>query len=82
MVWKRWTFSRKLFNKSVRRRNQNYKEIQKILLFVDKTSNIYQIEKDSYKKLTTDAMTSTYKKIIDEISNKVDADGKKIIENK
>ena len=53
-----------------------------ILCFADKTSNIYQIEKGEYNKLTTDAITSTYKKVSDKISNKVNADGKKIIENK
>ena len=40
------------------------------------------MEKDKYSKLTTVAITSMYKMIPDEISNKVNADGKKIIENK
>ena len=52
------------------------------MAFADKTSNIFQIETDKYNKLTTDATTSTYKKITDKISNKVNADGKKIVENK
>ena len=52
------------------------------MVFADKTSNIYQTEIDKYNKLTTDAITSTNKKIPDKISNKVNADGKKIIENK
>ena len=38
--------------------------------------------KDEYSKLTTDAITSTYKKIPDKISNKVNVDGKKTILNK
>ena len=58
------------------------KKSKKIFVFADKTSNIFQIEKDEYKKLTTDAITSAYKKVSDKISNKVNADGKKIIENK
>ena len=58
------------------------KKSKKIFVFADKTSNIYQIEKDEYSKLTTDASTSAYKKVSDKISNKVNADGKKIIENK
>ena len=36
------------------------------------------MEKDKYSKLTTVAITSTYKMIPDEISNKVNADGKKL----
>ena len=39
-------------------------------------------KRDEYNKLTTDAITSVYKKVSDKISNKVNADGKKIIENK
>ena len=58
------------------------KKSKKIFVFADKTSNIYQIEKDEYNKLTTDAITSAYRKVSDKISNKVNADGKKIIENK
>ena len=58
------------------------KKSKKIFVFTDKTSNIYQIEKDEYNKLTTDGITSAYKKVSDKISNKVNADGKKIIENK
>ena len=42
------------------------KKSKKIFAFADKTSNIYQIEKN----------------VSDKISNKVNADGKKIIENK
>ena len=63
---------------------ENIKTIKKsknIFVFADKTWNIYQIEKDEYKKLTTDAITSTYKKVHDKITNKVNADGKKKIEN-
>ena len=41
----------------------------------------YQIEKNEYNKLIIEAITSTYKKILDKISNKFNASGK-IIENK
>ena len=58
------------------------KKLKNIFVFADKTSNIYQIEKDEYNKLTIDAITSAYKKVSDKISNKVNVNGKKIIENK
>ena len=58
------------------------KKSKKLFVFSDKTSNIYQIKKDKYSKLTTVAITSTYKKIPDNISNKVNPEGKKIIESK
>ena len=53
------------------------KNSKKIFVFADKTSNIYQIENDEYNKLTTDTITSTYKKVPNKISNKVNADRKK-----
>ena len=55
---------------------------KKLFVFADKTSNIYQIKTGKYNKLTTDAITSTNKMIPTKISNKVTADGKKIVENK
>ena len=61
---------------------KDIKNSKNIFVFADKTSNIYQIEKDEYNKLTTDAITSAYKKVSDKISNKVNADRPKIIENK
>ena len=41
-----------------------------------------QIKYQIYTKLRQINATSTYKKISDKISNKVNADGKKIVENK
>ena len=58
------------------------KKSKKLFDFADKISNIYQIEKDNYNKSTTDAITSTDKKIPNKISNKVNADGEKTIEIK
>ena len=58
------------------------KKSKKPFVFVDKTSNINQIKIDRCNKLTTDAITSTNKKIPAKISNNVNADGKKIIANK
>ena len=51
------------------------KKLKKLFVFTDKTSDIYQTERDEYNKLTTDTITSTYKKIPDKMSNKVNADG-------
>ena len=51
-------------------------------VFADKTSNIYKLDADEYKKLTTAAVTSTYKKVPDKISDKINTEGKRIMENK
>ena len=49
-------------------------QIGKLFVFAVKTSSIYQIETDKYNV--------NVQKIPDKISNKVNADGKKIVENK
>ena len=58
------------------------KRSNKVLVFTDKTSNIYKLDTDEYKKLTTEAVTSTYKKVPDKINNKINTEGKRIMENK
>ena len=37
---------------------------------------------DEFKKLTTEAITSTYKKVPDKINNNINTEGKRIMENK
>ena len=46
------------------RRNKSNRTI-KVLVFADKTSNIYKLDADKYKTLTTEAIRSTYKKVPD-----------------
>ena len=52
------------------------------MVFADKTSNIYKLNTDEYKNLTIEAVTSTYKKVSDEINNKVNTEGERTTENK
>ena len=47
------------------------KRSNKVLAFADKTSNIYKLDTDEYKKITTEAITSTYKKVPDKINDKM-----------
>lgn len=37
----------------------------KALVFFNKTSNLYKLDKDEYKKLTKKAVASTYKRVHD-----------------
>ena len=53
-----------------------------VLVLADKTCNIYKLDIDEYKKLTTEAVTSTYKKVPDKINDKISIEGKRIMENK
>ena len=48
----------------------------------NKRYNIYKLDIDEYKKLTTEAVTSTYKKVPDKINDKINTEGKRIMENK
>ena len=47
-----------------------------------KTSSFLQIKHQVHTKLRQINTTSTYKNISDKVSNKVNADGKKTVENK
>ena len=60
------SYLKQLLNESIKA----IKRSKKLFDFADKKSNIYQIEKDEYSNLTTDAVTSTYNK-----------DGTKIIQS-
>ena len=76
---------RKIKSKFQRQLNEDIREIKrsnKVLVFADKTSNIYKLDTDEYKKLTTEAVTSTYKKVPDKINNKINTEDKRIMKNK
>ena len=68
----------RLLNKDIR----VIKQSNKVLVFADKTSNIYKLDTDEHKKLTTEAVTSTYKKVPDKINDKINTEGKRIMEKK
>ena len=70
------------FQNQLKEEIKTVKKSKKLFAFADNKSNIYQIEENEYNKLRPDAITSNYKNIPNKTSNKVNADGKKIIENK
>ena len=47
------------------------------LTFADKTSNLYKLKREQYKKMLNDSITTTYKKATNNIQNKINTDGKK-----
>ena len=51
------------------------------LTFADKTSNLYKLKKEQYKKMLNDTLTTTYKKECDNIHNKINTGGKKLIKD-
>ena len=58
------------------------KRSNKVLIFADKTSNIYKLDTDEYKKLISEAVTSTYKKVPNKINDKINTEGKRVMEIK
>ena len=51
------------------------------LPFADKTSNSYKLKRERYNKLLNDS-TTTYKRASDNIHNKINTDGKKLMKEK
>ena len=58
-----------------------FSQSNKVLVFADKTFNIYKLNNGEYKKLSTAAVTSTYKKLFDKIIDKTNTECKRIVEN-
>ena len=52
------------------------------LTFPDKTSSLYKLKKEQYKKMLNESITITYKKVSDNIHNKINTDGKKLMKDK
>ena len=52
------------------------------LTFADKTSNLYKFKKEQYQKMLSNSITTTYKKASDNIHNKINTDGKKLMKDK
>ena len=52
------------------------------LTFADKTSNLYKLKKEQYQKMLNDSIITIYKKASDNIHNKINTDGKKLMKDK
>ena len=52
------------------------------LTFADKPSNLYKLKKKQYQKMLNDSITTTYKKASDNIHNKINTNGKKLMKDK
>ena len=67
-----------------RQLNEDIKVIRqsnKVLVFAIKTCNICKVDTDEYEKLTTQAVTSTYKIVPHKINDKVNIENKMIMES-
>ena len=57
------------------------KKSRNVFIFADKTRNIYETDKNTYKKLLTDNISKTYKKMEYNIYNKINKEAKTIANN-
>ena len=57
------------------------KKSKNVFIFADKTRNIYETDKNTYKKLLTDNISKTYKKTEHNIYNKINKEAKTIANN-
>ena len=52
------------------------------LKFADKTSNLHKLRKGQYQKMLNNSIITTYRKASDNIHNKINTDGKKLMKDK
>ena len=57
------------------------KKSKKVFIFIDKTRNIYEADKNTYSKLLTDNISKTYKKTEHNIYSKINKEAKIIANN-
>ena len=51
------------------------RSLKKTLTFADKTSNMYRLEKEEYRRLLQNIITTTYKKSNKEIESRINCEG-------
>ena len=69
------------FQKKLKTDIKNINTTKTTLTFADKSTNLYHVTKEKYNNLLNNAVTSTYKKANINISNKINEQGKKLIED-
>ena len=59
---------------------EKVKRSNNVFVFADKTSNIYELSKDTYNKLLNENITKTYKKAPAKLENAVNSEANSIAE--
>ena len=68
------------FQNNLQKDIQSIKSSNKMFVVADKTTNIYKMDVDNYRKLLRDNITSTYKKAGKSLTKKINQDAKHIAE--
>ena len=69
------------FQGKLRQDLENIQSSRNILAFEDKSTNLYELSKESYEKLLHDNITQTYKKAPVKTKRKIDRESKKFAKN-
>ena len=70
------------FQRKLKQDIQRINSESKTITFADKTTTIHQREKEHYKKLLKDSITTTCKKVNGKIGKQINVEGKSIIKDK
>ena len=74
--------SRNQFQTKLKNDIKTIKTTTTTLTFADKTLNLYKLTKDEYNKLLNDSITSTYKKVNENVHERINGIGKGLIKEK
>ena len=66
------------FQDTLRHDIDHIKESKDLLIFADKTRNLYDLDRDSYMKLLTNNVTKTYKKANNQVYNDINREAKEL----
>ena len=66
------------FQKTYEKDIQSIKSLNKMFVAADKTTNIYKMDVDNYRKLLRDNITLTYKKTDKSLTKKINQEAKHI----
>ena len=60
---------------------ENIRSSENMLVFADKSTNIYEVSREHYDKLLHDSITQTYKRAIPGTKRKIDKESKQFAEH-
>ena len=60
---------------------ENIRSSKNMLVFADKSTNIYEVSREHYEKLLHDSITQTYKRAIPGTKRKIDKESKQFAEH-
>ena len=72
---------RNIFRNKLKQDLETIRSSKNLLAFADKSTNLYELSKESHEKLLHDSITQTYKKPPVNAKQKIDRESKKFVKN-